>query len=100
VNDVDYWLSTPEPKPATQTPSESLKNEVKPDLPEPPVSVAVETPKSSKSKKSKSEKKSKEKKHKHKKKPRDEPEVQEIQPDVPAEEPSMISLVEVEQEEE
>ncbi|CAB4009769.1 AP-3 complex subunit delta-1, partial [Paramuricea clavata] len=24
VNDVDYWLSTPEPKPATQTPSESL----------------------------------------------------------------------------
>lgn len=54
------------------------------------------------SKKSKSEKKSKEKKqkHKHKKKTRDEPEVQEIQPDVPAEEPSMISLVEVEQEEE
>jgi hypothetical protein len=51
------------------------------------------------SKKSKSEKKSKEKKHKRdKKKTRDEPAAPE--PDVPAEEPSMINLVEVEQEEE
>jgi hypothetical protein len=51
------------------------------------------------SRKSKSEKKSKEKKHKRdKKKTRDEPEVQNN--DVPVEEPSMINLVEMEQEEE
>ncbi|XP_046843480.1 AP-3 complex subunit delta-1-like isoform X1 [Xenia sp. Carnegie-2017] len=98
INDIDYWLNTPESKPATATLTATEKvSEAPQDSQQ--QQGNVENLKSSKSKKSKSEKKTKEKKHKRdKKKTREEPVVDVSQTDVATEENSMIHLVDVEPE--